>query len=77
MVNTAHPQEIEQKSPLMYKGYVIRRVDTPKGKRFEAYNFQEGVYLNPNYTTWDALRTVIDATKPLSHNVKPFNLSQK
>jgi hypothetical protein len=52
------------KAPLMYKGWLIRRRNTPhQGQKYCAENLQTGVFINPLYNTWEQLRSVIDEMK--------------
>lgn len=53
-----------EKAPLMYKGWIIRKRDTPfQGKKFCAYNPVTDYFINPLYNTWEQLKSVIDAMK--------------
>ena len=56
--------EIKNKVPLMYKGWLIKHVETPfDGKKFAAYNFSTDYFINPLYNTWEQLKSIIDAMK--------------
>ena len=52
------------KHPLMYKGYIIKKVVCPDGKtRLSGYNFKTDYFINPLYETWEQLKLVIDGLK--------------
>ena len=52
------------KHPLMYKGYIIKKVIGPDGKtRLSGYSFKTDYFINPLYETWEQLKLVIDALK--------------
>jgi hypothetical protein len=54
----------QEKAPLMYKGWMIRRRNTPfQGMKYCAYNFATDIFINPLYDTWEQLKSVIDAMK--------------
>lgn len=49
------------KAPLMYNGWIIRRMNTPfQGKKYCAYNFKTDMFINPLYNTWEQLKSIID-----------------
>jgi hypothetical protein len=55
--------------PLMYNGWLIRKVKTPfQGTKLAAYNFRTDVYINPLYNTWDQLKSVIDGLEDSQKN---------
>ena len=50
------------KAPLMYKGWLIKHIETPfQGKKFAAYNYATDIFINPLYETFEQLKTIIDA----------------
>lgn len=52
-----------QKHPLMYKGWLIRHGSELNKSKLCAHNLKTDVFINPLYSTWEQLKTVIDATK--------------
>lgn len=51
------------KAPLMYEGFIIKNKLTPKGYKLQAYSYQNDVFLNPLYNSFNAIKIVIDALK--------------
>lgn len=54
--------EESTKAPMMYKGWLIKKTNN----KFGAENLAKGEMLNPIYSDWDKLKSVIDGIKESS-----------
>jgi len=64
----SHNKELSKQleiAPMMYNGHLIKLArGREEGKFFLcAYDFNTDTFLNPLYSTWEALKSVIDELK--------------